>query len=68
MFGPKERQHDVVYLPVGKPIEKFGFGDVAIRVRDSDGAFTMTLKQRVGSKDNELRKIEKEVIIDDLQQ
>lgn len=58
-------QKDKVFLKKGLTLKDHGKGLVALRIRDENGTYTMTMKKQVG---DGLDKIEKEIIIDDPKQ
>ncbi len=67
LFDPPRTQEDTIFLPLG--IEYCGItkGTPVVRVRDSNGIISLTLKKRIIS-NNELIKLEKETVVSDKQQ
>ncbi|MEK7648650.1 MAG: class IV adenylate cyclase [Patescibacteria group bacterium] len=66
-FGEALIQEDSIFFPIG-----IGFPDIVkdtpiVRVRDSNGTIMLTMKKRVTG-DNELIKLEKEVVVSDKQE
>lgn len=59
-------QEDIIFLPIGIEYDEIVKGTPVVRVRNSNGVITLTLKKRV-FEDNELIKLENEIIIDDKQ-
>lgn len=65
-FGNELIQEDVIFLPVGIKYNEIVKGTPVVRVRNSNGVITLTLKKRV-IEGSELIKLEKEIIINDKQ-
>lgn len=65
-FGTSLIQEDVIFLPIGVEFSEIVKGTPVVRVRNSNGVITLTLKKRVIS-ENELIKLEKEVVVSDKQ-
>ncbi len=65
-FGVSLTQEDVIFLPIGIEFSEIVKGTPVVRVRNSSDIITLTLKKRVIS-ENELIKLEKEVIVSDKQ-
>jgi len=59
-------QEDIIFLPLGVEFSDITKGTPVVRVRDSNGIITLTLKKRVVS-NNELIKLEKELLVNDKQ-
>lgn len=65
-FGSEMIQEDVIFLPIGIEYGEIVKGTPVVRVRNSNGAVTLTIKKRV-VEGNELIKLEKEIAVDDKQ-
>lgn len=65
-FDAPLTQEDVIFLPKGIEFSEIVKGTPVVRVRNSNGVITLTLKKRVIS-GNELIKLEKEVVVSDKQ-
>jgi len=65
-FGSSLIQEDIIFLPIGVEFSEIVKGTPVVRVRNSNNIITLTLKKRVIS-ENELIKLEKEVIVSDKQ-
>ena|SRR3989344_3746852 len=65
-FGSSLIQEDVIFLPIGVEFSEIVKGTPVVRIRNSNNIITLTLKKRVIS-ENELIKLEKEVIVSDKQ-
>ena len=65
-FGSSLIQEDIIFLPIGVEFSEIVKGTPVVRIRNSNNIITLTLKKRVIS-ENELIKLEKEVIVSDKQ-
>ena len=65
-FGVPLTQKDIIFLPIGVEFSEIVKGTPIVRIRNSNSAVTLTLKKGIIS-DNELIKLEKEVIVNDEQ-
>lgn len=66
-FGDPLIQDDSIFFPIGIGFPEIVKDTPVVRVRDSNGTVTLTMKKRMTS-DNELIKLEKEVVVSDKQE
>lgn len=59
-------QEDIIFLPEGVEFPDIKKGMAVVRVRNSNGIITLTLKKRITA-ENELIKLEKEIVVNDKQ-
>lgn len=66
-FGDPLIQDDSIFFPIGIGFPEIVKDTPVVRVRDSNGTVTLTMKKRM-TNDNELIKLEKEVVVSDKQE
>jgi adenylate cyclase, class 2 len=66
-FGESHTQEDSIFFPIGIAFQDIVKDTPIVRVRDSNGIAILTMKKRITG-DNELIKLEKEVVVSDKQE